>query len=156
MPILRLTGAERRRLRALAHHKKVIVTLGQRGLTPRVIAETDAALTHHELIKLRLPDGPRAVRQHLITRVCEATGAAPVQLIGRVAVLYRPAEPPRIRLAPIAPRARQGNPDGISGSAAGYGPAQPNTLADSNTPGAKAAPPARRRRLRTKSNKRGL
>ena len=98
MSVMELTGAQRRHLRALAHSKKVVVTLGQRGLTPQVTAEVEAALAHHELIKIRLPAAAPPERRALAARIAEAAGGAVVQLIGRVAVLYRPAETPRIRL----------------------------------------------------------
>lgn len=41
-------------LKARAHHLNPVVMIGQQGLTESVIKETDAALTAHELIKVRV------------------------------------------------------------------------------------------------------
>ena len=41
-------------LKAQAHHLHPVVMVGQQGLTDSVIKETDAALTAHELIKVRV------------------------------------------------------------------------------------------------------
>ena len=41
-------------LKAQSHHLHPVVMVGQQGLTDSVIKETDAALTAHELIKVRV------------------------------------------------------------------------------------------------------
>jgi RNA-binding protein len=95
-----LTSSQKRHLRGLAHHLKPVVMLGQQGVSQGVLAELDAALEHHELVKVRLGSlgGPEP-RERVIGELCAATGAERVQTIGHVAVLYRPArEAPRIRL----------------------------------------------------------
>lgn len=95
-----LTSSQKRHLRGLAHHLKPIVMLGQQGVSQGVLAELDAALECHELVKVRLGSlgGPEP-RERVTIELCAATGAERVQTIGHVAVLYRPArETPRIRL----------------------------------------------------------
>lgn len=74
-----------------------MVLVGAAGLHEAVLAEIDAALAHHELIKVRLP-GDRAAREALAADIAGRCGAALVQAIGRMAVFYRPAEPPVLRL----------------------------------------------------------
>ncbi|MBM3374252.1 MAG: YhbY family RNA-binding protein, partial [Betaproteobacteria bacterium] len=44
-----LTPAERRALKARAHHLQPVVIIGDAGLTPAVLGEIDRALTSHEL-----------------------------------------------------------------------------------------------------------
>ena len=93
-----LTGKQRNFLRGLAHHRKPVVIVGDAGLTENVMKEIDQALTHHELIKVKLRGGEREERQNLVSVICEQTSCEPVQLIGHIAVFYRPAEIPHISL----------------------------------------------------------
>jgi putative YhbY family RNA-binding protein len=88
MPIS-LTAKERARLKARAHALEPIVQVGQAGASDAVIAEVDRALAVHGLIKIRLA-GDRDERKALVEVICERSGAAPVQAVGRVATLWRP------------------------------------------------------------------
>lgn len=83
-----LTSAQRRTLRARAHSIKPLVRVGDDGLTPAVLAETERALASHELIKIWAAAG-RDERHAMLVRVCQAMGAAPVQHIGKMLVVYR-------------------------------------------------------------------
>ena len=89
---------QRKHLKALAHHYKPVVRLGNAGVTAPVMQEIELALERHELLKIRLPGIARADRTQMLKRICEACGADAVQEIGRVAVIYRRAEKPRIAL----------------------------------------------------------
>ena len=96
---MELTERQRRHLKGLAHPLKPVILMGNAGLTPAVISETDRALTHHELIKVRLPGLERTGRDAALTELARHTGSAMVTRIGHVAVLYRPhPELPRITL----------------------------------------------------------
>jgi RNA-binding protein len=57
-----------------------------------VVAEVDNALEHHELIKVKIAAEDRETRDGVITALVERSGAALVQRIGHVAVLYRPSK----------------------------------------------------------------
>ena len=96
---LDLTPGQRSRLRALAHGLKPVVSTGQGGLSEAVLREIDLSLARHELIKIRLGAANREVRQRMTEAICRETGSAWVQNIGRVAVIYRPADKPRIDLS---------------------------------------------------------
>jgi RNA-binding protein len=85
-------------LRALAHHRRVVVSIGNSGLTDAVIGEIDNALGRHELLKVRLPAIHRDERAALVEEICDAVEADLVQNIGRVGVFYRRAEKPKITL----------------------------------------------------------
>ena len=76
-------------LKARAHHLNPVVMIGQQGLTESVIKETDAALTAHELIKVRVFGDDRAERIEICNALCEILGAQLVQHIGKLLVLWR-------------------------------------------------------------------
>src|SRR5690348_16763340 len=96
---MQLTEKQRRHLKGLAHPLKPVILMGNSGLTPAVVAETDRALTDHELIKVRLPGLERAQRDAALAELASRTSSTMVTRIGHVAVLYRPhPELPRIVL----------------------------------------------------------
>lgn len=78
-----------RALRALAHARKVIIRIGQNGLTDNVLGEIEQALVHHELVKIGIRAGDREARDAIAAAILEKTGADPVQKIGNTLVLYR-------------------------------------------------------------------
>jgi RNA-binding protein len=90
-PVLTITSAERRALRARAHHLHPVVAIGQHGLTPSVIREIDVNLRAHELIKVRAFSDIRGERDAMLGQICAKLGAAPVQHIGKLLILWRPA-----------------------------------------------------------------
>ncbi len=63
--------------------------IGQHGLTDSVIKETDAALSAHRLIKVRVAGDDRAERVQIAAALCEAADAHLVQHIGKLLVLWR-------------------------------------------------------------------
>jgi RNA-binding protein len=90
MPAIILSTAERRAKRADAHHLNPLVLIGNDGLTPAVQKEVDAALNAHGLIKVRVFSDERETRESIFTTLAETLGAAPVQHIGKLLVLWRP------------------------------------------------------------------
>lgn len=98
-----LTAAQTRFLRGQAHDLKAMLQVGGKGVTDAVAAEIDAALEYHELVKVKIAAGDRAARDAMIAELVARTGAALVQRIGHVAVLYRPSKDRR-RI--VLPRAR--------------------------------------------------
>ena len=87
---LTLSARERAHLKSRAHALEPIVHIGHSGLTDAVIAEIDRALTNHELIKVRAGGHDRDARDEIAETICERTGAANVQQVGKVLVLWRP------------------------------------------------------------------
>ena len=49
-----LKASQKKNLRALAHHLKPVVWVGQHGLRDSVLGEVEIALDAHELIKVKL------------------------------------------------------------------------------------------------------
>jgi putative YhbY family RNA-binding protein len=90
MPALILTPAERKDHRAQAHHLDPVVQVGNDGLTPAVVKEVDNALKAHGLIKVRVFSDDRAAREAMFAALAEELGAAPIQHIGKLLVLWRP------------------------------------------------------------------
>ena len=88
-PLPELTSSERRALRARAHRLQPVVMIGEAGLTPEVEREIEANLRSHELIKIRIFADDRDARAELAQAICSATGAQPVQHIGKILVIYR-------------------------------------------------------------------
>jgi RNA-binding protein len=85
-----LTARERTHLKARAHALAPVVIVGHAGVTPAVVAETDRALTAHELIKVRVDTTDRGTRAALGDQLATATNAAVVHRIGKVVILWRP------------------------------------------------------------------
>ena len=96
MPQIELTSAERREYRAEAHHLKPVVLIGGDGLTPGVRKEIDAALNAHGLIKIRVFSDDRAARELMYQELAAELGAAPIQHIGKLLVLWRP-QPEKVK-----------------------------------------------------------
>ncbi len=90
MPAIELNTAERRALRADAHHLDPVVMIGGDGLTPAVAKEADAALKAHGLIKVRVLGDDRTAREEIYAKMCDQLDAAPIQHIGKLLVLWRP------------------------------------------------------------------
>lgn len=84
-----LSNKQKNHLRALAHARKPIVTIGSKGLTETVLNEADAALTHHELVKIKVSIDDRESRGRIVTAICDRTNALLIQQLGKVATLYR-------------------------------------------------------------------
>jgi RNA-binding protein len=80
---------QRKYLRGRGHALKPVVIVGDKGLTATVLGEVENALGHHELIKVRLRAGDRALRDDMIHELCNSSGADLVQRTGNIALLYR-------------------------------------------------------------------
>jgi RNA-binding protein len=61
-----ITEKQKRWLKKQSHHLKPVVTLGQHGLTEAVLAEIELALSHHELLKVKVNAGDREERDAAI------------------------------------------------------------------------------------------
>ena len=90
MTAITLTSHQRKEKRADAHHLDPVVLIGGDGLTEAVIRETDVALTAHGLIKVRVFSDERASRETMFSTLADQLGAAPIQHIGKLLVLWRP------------------------------------------------------------------
>lgn len=96
-----LTGKQRRHLRALAHHINPVVLTGAAGVSESVVEKTKTELEHHELIKVKVAEGP-ATTKEAGADLAKRADAELVQVIGRMVVLYKPnPEDPGIQLPSV-------------------------------------------------------
>jgi putative YhbY family RNA-binding protein len=93
-----LSPADRKLLKARAHALKPVVAIGNEGLSAAVLKEIETSLRAHDLIKVRVTGDDREARETLLGEICNRTGAAAVQHIGKILVVYRenlePSAPP--------------------------------------------------------------
>lgn len=93
-----LTPAQRQFLKGLAHNRQPVVMIGNQGLTAAVLKEIERGLDAHELIKIKAASDEPDTRRAWLEEICTTTGAAPVQQIGKILVIYRTASKPVIVL----------------------------------------------------------
>ena len=84
-----LSPSQRRYLRSLAHDLPPVILLGAKGATEAVRKELDLALSHHELVKVKLSGGDKDERQAQTDFLARGTHAEAVQQIGHIVVLFR-------------------------------------------------------------------
>ncbi len=101
LPNVMLTSRQIRRLRGLAHHLRPVVRIGQLGVTPAVLAELNAALEAHELVKVKIAAADARERRERLAALAAGSGAAIVQAIGKTATLFRPSGRSKSRLLPV-------------------------------------------------------
>ena len=85
-----LTTRERSHLKARAHALEPVVHIGNSGVTDRLVAEVDRALTAHELIKVKVASDDREGRLALGDDLAARLDAAVVHRVGKVLILWRP------------------------------------------------------------------
>lgn len=76
-------------LRAKCHDLKAVIIMGQKGLTEEVLNEIEIALTHHELVKIKLSIDDRDLRKQTIAEIREKSHSQEVQSIGKTVSIYR-------------------------------------------------------------------
>lgn len=96
--LMTLTTKQKLYLKSLAHPLKPVVMLGNNGLTEGVLAEIELALTHHELIKVKISTEDRETKKLIVSAITRETNAQNVQVIGGILILYRPSNNNKISL----------------------------------------------------------
>jgi RNA-binding protein len=84
-----ISNLQKKTLKAHAHSLKPVIMLGQNGLTESVLDEIEQALSHHELIKIKVSASSREEKKEYIQKIAEMTQSELVQAIGYVAVFFR-------------------------------------------------------------------
>ncbi len=92
MAELILERSVRLEMRARAHHLQAGVLIGEKGLTEAVMKEIDRALADHGLVKIHVAGEDREERAQIYEKIVETLGAARIQSIGKMLVVYRPTE----------------------------------------------------------------
>jgi RNA-binding protein len=113
-----LTSKQRAALRARAHELNPVVQIGHQGWTEAVLMQVDAALTAHELIKVKLGKECPLGTAEVAREIEGGNKAQVVQQIGHVVVAFRRnPEKPKIGLKKQA--ADQGKADTKPGAKSG-------------------------------------
>jgi len=86
---MELSERQRKYLRGLGHALNPVILVGQHGVTPGVIAETQRALADHELIKVKFRGADRDARDSGLDQLAAATQSTLVQRIGHTALYYK-------------------------------------------------------------------
>lgn len=97
-----LTGKQRRHLRALGQRLTATLNVGHDGVSEAVVAQADAQLDAHELIKVRMTDTTPDDRHQTAEDLAARTRAHLAQVIGRTALLYRRRKEEPIIVLPAA------------------------------------------------------
>jgi RNA-binding protein len=96
---MRLSGKQKRLLRALGHHLQPSVQVGKLGLTPEVLKQIEQNLLARELVKIKVLETCPHSRSAIGSGIEQATRAELAQILGRTLLIYRPhPDEPRIRL----------------------------------------------------------
>lgn len=91
-----MTGAEKRALKSRAQLLEPVVRVGAAGLTEAVLNSLEEALELHELVKLRFTEF-KEERKELAVQIADRTQSVLIQVVGNVAVFYRPRKHPKAR-----------------------------------------------------------
>lgn len=84
-----LTSADRRRLKGQAQLLEPVLKVGHQGISEAFLASVERELAAHGLIKIKFADF-KEEKKELAAAIAEKTGSALVQIVGHVAVFYRP------------------------------------------------------------------
>ncbi|MDH5377587.1 MAG: ribosome assembly RNA-binding protein YhbY [Gammaproteobacteria bacterium] len=93
-----LSSSQIKYLRGLVHELKPVIIVGGKGVTEALIAETDNALEHHELIKVKISVGDKGERLQMAEEIANKTQSTLIHTIGRMAAFYRASEARKITL----------------------------------------------------------
>ncbi len=95
-----LDNKQQKQFRSIGHHLSPIVIIAN-GLNDNINSEIDRALNDHELIKIKVHNNDREAKKALVQSICKSRSAELVQLIGHVALIYKPAKNPNPKLSNI-------------------------------------------------------
>jgi RNA-binding protein len=102
MPQEAMENSTRKQLKQIAHHLDPVIIVGEQGISEPLIAETQRALSDHELIKVKIQAEERETRRAMGQQLAEACQAEVVQTIGKITVLFRRNPEPNRRLSNLS------------------------------------------------------
>ncbi|QGH35037.1 ribosome assembly RNA-binding protein YhbY [Gracilibacillus salitolerans] len=86
---MKLTGKQKRFLRAEAHHLNPIFQVGKDGVNDNMIKQIGEALEKRELIKVSVLQNCMEDKEDVAEAIAEGVKAVIVQIIGNTIVLYK-------------------------------------------------------------------
>lgn len=84
-----LTNEQKKHFKSIGHHLKPVLIVAENGLTEGVQAELERALNDHELIKVQFRIIERDDRRAMIEELSKVGRCELVQIIGKMALVYR-------------------------------------------------------------------
>ena len=97
-----LTQEQKKQFKSIGHHLKPVLIVAENGLSEGVVAELERALNDHELIKVQFRITEREDRRVLIDEISRVGRCELVQVIGKMALLYRRNPKPNKNLSNIS------------------------------------------------------
>ncbi|PAV48004.1 ribosome assembly RNA-binding protein YhbY [Pseudomonas sp. HAR-UPW-AIA-41] len=97
-----LTQEQKKQFKSIGHHLKPVLIVAENGLSEGVVAELERALNDHELIKVQFRITEREDRRALIDEISRVGRCELVQVIGKMALLYRRNPKPNKNLSNIS------------------------------------------------------
>lgn len=97
-----LTQEQKKQYKSIGHHLKPVLIVADNGLTEGVLTELERAVGDHELIKIKVNILDREQRLATIAQICKTAKADLVQVIGKMALIYRKAVKPNKLLSNIS------------------------------------------------------
>lgn len=86
----KLKGIHKKYLRGLAHSRKPLILIGQKGISPSLFKAIDEALDTHELIKVKFNEFKEKDQKEEVSGMIEKeTDSEMVGMIGHTAIFYR-------------------------------------------------------------------
>ena len=86
-----LSNEQKKQYKSIGHHLNPVLIVAENGLTEGVLAELERALNDHELIKIKFAIAERDDRRALIDELCQQGSCELVQVIDKMALVYRRA-----------------------------------------------------------------
>ncbi|MEE9342811.1 MAG: YhbY family RNA-binding protein [Gammaproteobacteria bacterium] len=86
---MHLSETQKKKLRAIGHTLKPVVTVGSAGLTASVIEEFARSVEHHELLKIKVIADDRIQRDAIIEQLCVSAKAQLIQRVGHIALICK-------------------------------------------------------------------
>lgn len=96
-----LSSDNKKHFKSIGHGLKPVVMIAGNGLSENVQAELERALLDHELIKVKLAIEDRESRKEVIEQICRHTKAELVQSIGKVVLIYRESDKPKLHTSNV-------------------------------------------------------
>ena len=94
----KITSAQAKYLRGIAHGLKPVVYIGQKGLTDALIRSTEEAFDSHELIKIKFVDHKeKKLKTEIALALEERTKSHLAGMVGHIAILFKQHPDPEKR-----------------------------------------------------------
>lgn len=84
-----ITTKQRAQLRGLGNALDPVMQIGKEGLSDNSQTTIEGLLEARELVKIKVLNNCDLSPKEMMKLICEKTGADPVQVIGRILIIYR-------------------------------------------------------------------